>query len=346
MKSEYKVIDGRFKVGLADYDDIPAIMKFIEDNWTPNYIMARDREYFEFEFVEGRDVHFVLSEDIETGSICGILGYMPCSKNKDRLDVFGSIWIVTEEDNLGIAMDEYLREITACKHRVGVGLNRKTAVPMVRFYIGDKIDTLKQYSLLNDKMDSFKLAVVPEGAAIEGVSDSGYSMRQISDFSEVSALYDIDANDKIPYKDSSYYEKKFFNNPRREYVTYGIYDPDGVTKAFIVTRICEYDGARAFRIVDYFGDFSYIKGMGYPVYRYIVDNGMEYADFYCFGITPEFFDGSGFVLRDKKDGWIIPNRFEPFQQIDKAIWVRYKDDRTVFFKADGDQDRAKDMPGR
>lgn len=342
MKAEGRLIDGRYLIRLAVYDDIPVIMKFIEDNWTPNYILSYDREYFEFEFTDGKEVHFVLTVDTQTDMLCGILGYMPCSRDKDNLDVFGSIWIVTAEDNLGIAMDEYLREATACKHRVGVGLNRKTAVPMVRFFIGDNVDTLKQYSIVNDKKSEFRLTHVPEGAVIAPVKDNGYTIRVIESFSELSALYDIDGNEKIPYKDSWFYEKRYYDNPRRDYVVYGVYDPAGETEAFIVTRICEHDGARALRIVDYFGDFACIKGMGYPVYRYITDNKMEYADFYCFGIDPAYFEGSGFVIRNKDNGWIIPNRFEPFEQVDKAIWVRYKDDRTVIFKADGDQDRTKE----
>ena len=59
---------------------------------------------------------------------------------------------------------------------------------------------------------------------------------------------------------------------------------------------------------------------GYGDYVFIIkDNGI--------GMTPEF----------------VNHIFEPFERENVDIWVQYDNENTVFFKADGDQDRCNNF---
>ena len=89
------------------------------------------------------------------------------------------------------------------------------------------------------------------------------------------------------------------------------------------------------------------------VLKYYCDNGkysyqelmmtdeMKDVLFPIDGIEDKILKAAGFTKREEKDCNIIPNYFEPFDQKNVDIWVRYKDKNTVFCKADGDQDRPR-----
>ncbi len=333
-----KIVDG-YEIRLAEYDEIDKIMSFIRDNWSANHIMSYDREYFEFEFVIDGKVNVVLATDTDTGEQVGMLGFLPCSMDSDHLDVFGSIWIVTTEQKLGIAMDEYLREVTDCCHRVGVGLNRHTAVPMVRFYIGDRVGKMNQFYMLNPEKTEYSLVIQADDYIEPDIPDDGYRLRQINTYEELAGRFDFTDKNKVPYKDGWYYRHHFFDNPRRDYKLYLIEDGNGRSESFMVTRDCAFEGAKALRIVDFYGKTEDISHIGHSVNELLCVGDYEYADCYNFGIDKEIFFASGFRLRHE-DNAVIPNHYEPFEKENVEIWVRYTDENTVFFKADGDQDRA------
>lgn len=73
-----------------------------------------------------------------------------------------------------------------------------------------------------------------------------------------------------------------------------------------------------------------------------MENQIEYIDFLCSGFDQNLLTNLGFNKKEKKQ--IIPNYFEPF--IKKNINVnlctminKYKKNKTVILKGDGDQDR-------
>lgn len=74
----------------ATKQDIDGIMQFIHDYWAEDHILARDREIFEFQYVYGDEVCFVLSLDKETEEIEGILGYIPYDTEGER-DIYRAL---------------------------------------------------------------------------------------------------------------------------------------------------------------------------------------------------------------------------------------------------------------
>lgn len=59
------------RIRQAVYEDIPRIMRFIDEHWKKGHIMGNDRTMFEFQHVRGREVFYILAEDDVDGRIYG-----------------------------------------------------------------------------------------------------------------------------------------------------------------------------------------------------------------------------------------------------------------------------------
>lgn len=336
--------DDRYEIRLANYTDIDAIMNFIGTVWKKDHILSRDREYFEYEFADEDHVNFIIAVSRETEEIEAILGFLKSSRDVRRKDIWGSFWKVNDaHDNdkmLGIELERRVKDLTDCRYHNGIGINPHTAVPLVRLFLGNTVKKMNHYYMLNPSLAEYKVAIINADTPHVAGLQEGYIYR-ISDFSEIREQFEFDPH-QIPYKDGWYVEKKFFCNPKREYQVYGIKNngTDHVLKAFFVTRECEANGSRILRILDYYGDREAFAGIGRNIEELMIRNAYEYVDFYNYGFEDAYLKQAGFVRRNEEDANIIPNYFEPLVRENVDIWIHYEIDGTLFYKADGDQDRA------
>ena len=340
--------DERYEIRLARKSDIDDIMRFIDEHWRKGHIMARDRKLFEYEYVDGDgdDVNFVLAIDRRTRSIEGVFGFLSCSRTTDpaRKDIWGSMWkVVDGRDNipfLGVELARRVVALTGCRTQIGTGANPKTTVPLRRMFFGDKTARMKHYYLLNKDIDEYRIAVIRHRPDKRPRNDGlETNLLELKSIDEVRKHFDIDSVGTIPYKDYWYINKRYFNHPYYRYTVYGLQDENGTTGALMMTRAVECNGSKVLRIVDYFGDQRPFAGLGTAFEKIIRENRYEYIDFYTHGFHEAYILDAGFTLRTDNDPNIIPNYFEPFLRENVDIWVHYKYDNTLFFKADGDQDR-------
>lgn len=338
------MFDEKYDIRLAKPEDIPQIMDFLKNYWKEDHILSYDREYFEFEFLERDHVNFILAVDRATYELEAILGFLKSSQTKGKQDIWGSFWKVRDRQNsekmLGMELQKRLREWIDYRYHNGIGINPKTALPLVRLFLGNTVQKMKQYYMLNDAMDDYRIAVIhhkPKQVALEGRG----KLCRILSFEDLVRQFNICEEERIPYKDEWYVKKKFFQNPRRQYLAYGIYiDNAQMPEAVFIARECSANGAKAFRILDYYGRWEAFVEVGSFLKELMEKEQYEYIDFYHWGFSEEILKRAGFTLREEKDKNIIPNYFEPFVQENVDIWVHYEKDGTVFFKADGDQDRS------
>jgi len=119
----------------------------------------------------------------------------------------------------------------------------------------------------------------------------------------------------------------------------GIQNEEGVIKAFFVVREVEHDGAKACKIVDYYGPYEEIIDTASEVYRFVDENNYEYMDIYCYGVPEEYLFTAGFSWCTNEEA-IIPNYFAPFEQKNTdiyfatSLWGEFD-----VFRGDADQDR-------
>ncbi|OWR27588.1 hypothetical protein CDO73_21885 [Saccharibacillus sp. O23] len=345
--------DAKYEIRLAQKKDIANIMQFIECHWKAGHIMAHDRDLFEYEYVNGNDVNFIIAIEREKKTIEAIFGFLNCSHHEDAAKkyVWGSIWKVVEgNDNLpllGIELARRVKELTGCRAHIGNGANPKTTIPLRKIFFKEKVARMNHYYLLNADIKVYKIAVVQQ----KELNDSGFfsdhaRLEKFGSMQEVNDRFDIDNVEAVPYKDSWYVEKRFFNHPYYEYDVYGVQSLSRNIEAILVTRTVLCEGSKVLRIVDYIGDQSAFAGLGKTFQSMLKSNGYEYLDFYELGFEKKFIVEAGFKLKDEYDPNIIPNYFEPFLRENVEIWAHYQEEGTLFFKADGDQDRPNQIQER
>lgn len=343
-KNTMDELDESYEIRLASKEDIDNIMQFIDKYWKKGHIMGRDREYFEYEFVEGDQVNFILAIDRSSGKIEALNGFLKASQDREKKDIWGSIWLSLNSDErskkLGIELIRRKPILTNCRYSLGTGDNPRTAVPLLRLFLKKKTTKMKQYYMLNACLEEFRIAVILNKPQLPTLLQEKELFR-ISHFEELRASFDINDNENIPYKDEWYVEKKFFNNPRRNYISYAIRSRDAEKfDAFFVVREEVIGESKAVRILDYYGDHEALASVGGRLQQWLQENQYEYVDFYHLGFDESILSKAGFTMRTDVDMNIIPNYFSPFEQKNIDIWVSYDSEGTVFFKADGDQDRA------
>lgn len=340
--------DERYEIRMAKDMDIENIMQFIDKYWKKGHIMSCDREYFEYEFKEKNTVNFIIAIDKSTGNIEAILGFLKSSHTQGKVDIWGSIWKVNDshhnEPLLGIELQKRVDKLAGCRYHNGIGINPHTALPLMRMFFRRNVGKMNQYYMLNENLKEYRIAQINQKIVKEINQEEALILIPINSFEELINRYSIGEHNKkaIPYKDEWYVQKKFFSNPRRKYMVYGIVKSltDKKIKGFIVLRECSYQGSSVLRILDYYGKQENFGRIGGALHDMILANHYEYVDLYTLGFEEKYIQQAGFVKREENSVNIIPNYFEPFEKKNIDIYVQYENENTVFFKADGDQDRC------
>ena len=333
--------DERYEFRIADKDDIESIMNFIEIHWKSGHIMAVNRKFFEYEFLEeDGTVNFILAIDKKKGTIECLNGFLKASHDTGHLDIWGSIWKVLE-GNMGMLGAELIkrrREITHCRCDLDVGNNPKTAIPVLKVLLKRYTTKMNHYYMLANR-ESYKIAKIsylPEYI----VSDVKYTVVRFNDIEEVKKRFDAGKYcECTPYKDYWYINHRFFEHPIYKYEVYGI-EKNKEVDAIFVLRMQPYEDRQAIRLVDYIGNRDLIAGIGDFLQAILSsDEKNEYVDFYCAGLDEKTVEMPGFSCLRENDPNIIPNYFGPFVQENIDIWVDSLDKNSLFMKADADQDR-------
>jgi hypothetical protein len=342
--------DERYEIRLAKLADVDAIMQFIGEFWRKDHIMSADRELFLYEYANGEDVNFVLAIDKTSSEIEAIFGFLNCSNpnnlsNANKKDIWGSIWKVNDTRPnmplLGIELARHVVSLTGCREHIGNGANPQITIPLRRLYFREKTAPMKQYYRLNQTISVFKIAVIHnrEQACQSAKRAKEGFLIPFHTIEAVRQAFNIEEVEVHPYKDSWYVEKRYFCHPYYEYNVFGVHGGSEKVGALLMTRVVEANESKALRIVDYIGDHKLFAGLSREIDRLMLDQDCEYADFVVHGFDEAAVLAAGFCLRAPDSQNIIPNYFEPFVQENVDIWVHYKTEGTLFFKADGDQDR-------
>lgn len=338
--------DERYEIRLAKPSEIDEVMDFIDTHWKKGHIMAHDRRLFEYEFLDGDHVNVMVAIDKNTQTIEAFCGFLLCSHTSDssKKDIWGSFWKVNNSMQnmtfLGVELIKRLLAISGCRSHLGIGINPNTTLPIRKIAFHEKTARMSHFYCLNPAVADYKIAVVNERHS-HASNSARHSTPFVEFFSidEIRACFDIEKLDAYPYKDFWYINKRFFMHPYYKYMVYGLKNVNQEVAALLVMREVTQSDRKVLRIVDYIGEQELFAGT-HPLFDLLMRQNMyEYIDFYTFGFNPQYILDAGFVEKDDSDTNIIPNYFEPFLQQNVDIWVRYSDDRTVFCKADGDQDR-------
>lgn len=321
----------------AVYEDIPRIMRFIDENWKKGHIMAVDHTMFEFQHVEGKQVYYIIAEDTEDGKIYGSMGYIPM--NHSEYPAVSTVMIRSmrhpECDMLGEAMSRYFEKNIRCCNMISVGIKKRYAMAVDGIAEGH-IGKLKQYYRLRNQ-EQYVVAVITNKEILH-VEGNGYLEELNCPEKLRSRISETALKQYIPYRDLDYICHRYFTHP---YYTYKVYQIcyASPTESILVMRECQVGDIKVLRVVDYIGRDEDLSGIGDSLNRLLEQEGYEYIDFYCYGIPDDIMRKAGFSLREET-GNIIPNYFEPFEQknIDIYFYTWFMENVHAY-RGFGDQDR-------
>lgn len=344
------------RIRFAEKKDIPAIMEFIRQYWAADHILAHDREIFEFQYVYGDEVCFVLNENQESGEIESVLGYIPYGTEGER-DIFTAIWKVNKSSGFmqGTELICFLEKYGRCRNLYCVGLASR--VVSIMKYLRKKIADFEHYYHLNPAIKEYKIAQIntfpetPSSAEMEKVTcvseieAAETIFERVSGFETVAAMLAKSAGERFPYKTPEFVRRRYFEHP--EYVYDKWHIRMGEKEALLVCRVQEAEGGRVYRVIDCLGDLSCIAGCGKLFEQVFSEADYEYADCLVCGIDETLMAAAGFARRREEDGNVVPNYFEPFERRNITIHnFMPKNVPAVMFKGDGDQDRPNFRKGR
>lgn len=332
-----KIVRGlTMEIRLANKSDVEDLMEFIGQNWKKEHILARDREFFEWMYVDGDQCHFEIAK--ENGKICGIYGFIPYS-SKAPVDVGASIWKAVyckEEPFVGLRVSEQLFSDYPIRHYLALGLSKK-ACRLARLE-GRRTEAMKHFYRLG-KREEYRIAVI-RNSNIMPIQCRGRKWLPICNENKFCEMV---TNDWLRtfhvYKDTAYLLHRYFQHPIYDYQCYVLLDRDEKTSSVFFTRLVRQNGSKMMKIIDFIGkpdDFSWI---GDSIEEIIEREKLEYVDLYSYGIPEKCMKAAGFTLRKTDDNNIIPNYFEPFVQENVEINVKVPEDEIYMFRGDGDMDR-------
>ena len=336
--------DKKYIIYQASRDDIDEIMLFIRDEWKKNHILSRDRDIFEHEFLnEDNSLNMIVARRREGNTIEGIMGYIFSSNTVDKRDIWGSMWKVRggNEGLLGLELFKKIEKVSGCRYHLGVGANPQTAVPMVRMFLKRNVGKMEHYYRLNKELAGrFNLAVANNFVVSEYDACETIDFERLVNLEDVSEqFWNVIVEDRIPYKDSWYVTNRYINHPVYKYNLYTLSE-NGEVKGVIVLRVQEHNGSRAIRVIDYIGDMAYIRYTGMLWDSIMREYTAEYVDMYVLGVDDTLLKYAGFEKLCETEDVVIPNYFYPYEQKNVDIWVYNSFPEALFFKGDGDQDRA------
>lgn len=323
-------------IRFANHEDIPRIMRFINEHWKKDHILSRDSRLFEFQHCWGKEVSFVLSEN-EQGKIDGVLGYIPYDV-KER-DVMLALWkaLKSTDSMLGIKILRFLQQDPSVKTISAPGINPKTQ-PIYRF-LGLHTGKMRHWYRLS-RDEEYKIAFIRDAEIPAGIkSRNDAIVAEYDRFSQLVSEFQIEnylRYENRPYKSMDYIERRYFQHPVFQYRKYGI--KCGRRHLLLIFRVQHFNGSNCLRLVDGIGDLELLPYFTNTIDKTMISLKCEYVDIYETGIEKEFMLSGGWKLTEESDN-VIPEYFAPFEQRNIDIYYMSAIPNVVLFKGDGDMDR-------
>lgn len=322
----------------AVYDDIPDIMGFMDEHWKPGNILAKNREFFEWQFVEGDKLNMFLGVDEATGKIYGMVGAIVYNRSQNP-DISGCTWQVIKSSNpmLGLDLQDYMVRELNIRYGCGAGLSDKSA--KINKLLGAAIIAMDHYYRLADR-ENYKIAKVVR-KIIPEVKKTGYHLEPLHSVEEMKQIISEETlAGHIMSKDYFYIERRYFNHPIYRYDMWKIVDDHGNSQSVLVTRDETVQDSKICKIVDYYGDSVFLGYITEGIDNLIKQRDYEFVDIYSYGVPTNLYEQAGFVCCGQDSENIIPNYFHPFVQENISLrMIRYELPGLRLFRGDGDQDR-------
>ena len=333
-------------INFCNPDNISSLMKFIGDNWASEHILAKDFKFMKWQHYEDEKnrYNFVIAKS--NSNIIGCHGFINHSRFSKKLSSNDTVWLVNwfaikGTPNPGLDL-LFFPEKNLRFNRIGtIGCNDKATKIFKK--LGFEVGELKHYFTINPIINEFKL-INKQKKFAKSTSENkeNKKMKFLNGKLELN-IFGNNTEELVKKfgKDEIFFINRYIKHLYYKYKIYWIYDSNDPV-GFFVTRICEFKGKKALRIVDFFGYDKALIGINKPLEKLLIEIDAEYVDFYEYGIDDLIMSKSGLYRNNFNNQITIPNYFEPFVKKNINLrWAIKSNSSTAIpmFKGDCDQDR-------
>ncbi len=326
----------------AEIKDIPTIMQFLEDYWLHGYVLAHNREFFDWQFVHDGKVNIWIGIDDETGKLYAMQASI-FYRDTEHPDVSGSVWLALKSDNPMLAFDVQDKMWAEMHPRDSFSPGLKPDAIKVNKILGYPVVAMDHYYRLRKK-EEYKIAVV-KNPLIPYSEDNGYTLVPCASLEEMRKVIPEETLiTSIPSKDYKYIDWRYFKHPIFHYDLWKIVNPKNIPEGILITRDEYANGACSCKIVDYYGKSELLGHIGHALDILMVEKDYEFIDVYSYGVSAEIYESGGLIRCDQASENIIPNFFQPYVPINSDIMlVSPWTPGSRLFRGDSDQDKPRLM---
>lgn len=336
-----------YSISLLEEREVNLAQDFIHKEWKRNHILSKSRDLFDWQYLNTNGKYnFVIAK--QNDKIKGVLGFIPSNRYdktfKNNYIIWLSLWKVSENNTIpgiGLKMIFYIKKIFK-KHPIAVnGINDEVA--NIYKALGFKVCSLNHFYVTNKNLEK-KIISFPNNYSLPELNIKGYEWEKLTK-RKLKYLNNpnYNSNDIFNKKTLNYILNRYLENHFYKYSVYKISDLNLQRYSFVVLRYDKLKNSKVIRIVDYIGDPKLLIVSGYGLNKLMINNAVEYTDFWSYGICENIMYTLGFKKVDNEN-IIIPNYFEPFVKKNVSINFAYQNPEfpkqyPLTFKGDGDQDR-------
>ena len=334
--------DPRLILRFGDNADVGVVTKFIDEHWKPGHILARDRELFEYMYLEkdGR-LNFALAFEPLSNELIAILGYLPTNVSHSRISL--SMWKARPDAHLrkykaGLAVLRFLIDELKPKSIFSTGISADTRD--VYKFLGYSCDVMNHHVIVNNQIDEFKIIKNPPSSSFysQTYGSAASSLAVIKSDEELrNAVSRLGFLETL--KDIDYLCHRYLNHPRFKYEVREVMLNAKTVGILFFRRLFANDRS-CIRIIDVVGAEICLKSAIQPLIQEMLTNGDEYIDLLSWGLDGGQLNEAGFANCGEFTDCVVPEYFSPFSQTTVERWLFTNlPDTEIIYKGDGDQDR-------
>ena len=334
--------DPRLILRFGDNADVSIVTKFIDEHWKQEHILSRDRELFEYMYLEkdGR-LNFVIAFDPQSNEVIAILGYIPSDVLHSRISL--SMWKARPDAHLrkykaGLAVLRFLIDELKPESIYSCGINVDTRD--VYHFLGYSCDVMNHHVIINNEIAEFKIIKNPPMSSFYSHS----SELAVSSLAVIKSDEELrNAASKLEFsqtlKDIDYLCHRYLRHPRFKYEVREVLLHDKTVGILFFRRLFVNDRS-CIRIIDVVGAEVCISNAVDSLVLEMHRNGDEYIDLLSWGIDSVELERLGFLNRRIFSACVVPELFSPFTQTNVDRWMFTNLPKfEIIYKGDGDQDR-------
>ena len=276
----------------AVYDDIPGIMQFIDKHWKKGHILARDRSFFDWQYVDEKGVNVYIGIDDKEKIIYGMIGFIKYNQGNNP-DISGGLWKTIKSPNplLGMDISDFMMRDLNVRFSCSAGMSSKAKKV---YQLQGMIPVSMNHYYRLGAHDEYKIAKVQD-LTIPEVQDWGYRLNKINDLEEMKLLISDNTLFKnMLSKDYEYLRKRYFEHPIYKYEIWGITHPREKADSVLITREEQLNNKKCCKIIDFYGDVEKLGKIAFALDLLIAERGYEFVDVYSYGIPAEVYEKGGF----------------------------------------------------